>query len=151
MIRTSASPTSLIATLAVFNPGEGDSWKMYGIVRVGVDGTDGMGYRPLQMSVSGVFSREVVVLSLTVNTPVSCHRFALSCQQLELLLAGGDIEDGDGPVGLLVHYFISRVGLLVITDTAQELILHHSSVQQTSLTLSQCHNVTMSQRYNVTM
>ena len=124
--------------MAGFNPGEGHSREVDWIVRVGVDRAHWMGHWPLEMSVSRVFGREVVVLSLTVNTPVSRYRLGLSCQKLELLLIGGDVKDSDGPVGLLVDYFISGVGRLVITDTAQELSLHHTmSVQQTSLTVSQ--------------
>ena len=139
--------SSIIITLAGFNPGEGHCREVDWIVRVGVDRTHWMGYWPLEMSMSRVFCREVIVLGLTVNTPVSRHSLGLPCQQLELLLVGGDVEDSDGPVGLPVDYFISGVGGALITDTAQELSLHHScSVQQTSLT-----SLTVLQYTNVTV
>ena len=147
-----STPPGYIVTLAGFNPREGHSGKVYWVVRVGVDRTDWMGHWPLEMSVSRVFGREVVVLSLTVNTPVSRYGLGLSSQKLELLLVGGDVEDSDGPVGLLVDYFISGGGRLVITDTAQQLSLHHTRpVLQTSLTVLQSHFVTVLQCHNVTL
>ena len=101
----------------VVNPGEGEGGDVYGIVRVGGG--------PPEVAVSRVLGREVVVLCLTINTVTS--------QGLQLLLAGGDVEDSDGLVRLSVHYFVSQTGVVVMTNAAEErslqfvCLLHGSS------------------------
>ena len=106
----------------VVNPGEGEGGDVYGIVRVGGG--------PPQVAVPWVLGREVVVLRLTVNT--------VPGQGLQLLLAGGDVEDSDGLVRLSVHYFVSQTGVVVMTDAAEEwslqsvCLLHGSSWSHSS-------------------
>ena len=104
----------------VVYPGEGEGLDVDWVVRVGLS--------PPEVTVSGVLGRKVVVLCLTVYT--------VSSQGLQLLLAGGDVEDSDGPVSLSVDYFVSEGSVLVMTDTTEErslqsvCVLHDRSWQQ---------------------
>ena len=104
----------------VVYPGEGEGLDVDRVVRVGLS--------PPEVTVSGVLGGKVVVLCLTVYT--------VSSQGLQLLLAGGDVEDSDGPVSLSVDYFVSEGSVLVMTDTTEErslqsvCVLHDRSWQQ---------------------